>query len=91
MLRESSQIRRKPMSATCLFLKGGALVLVLALAILASFPAPLRAVCLWGVTYTYYYSTGGACYYDCYNQETCWGDTSGDIIDVGQGEYYYCY
>ena len=73
-----------------LSLKGAGLVLVLVLKMLATFPAPASAECLWGVMYTYYYSTGGACHYDCYNQETCWGDTSGYIVDSGWGECWYC-
>lgn len=73
-----------------LSLKGAALILVLVLAAFASFPVPARAYCLWGVMYTDYYSTGGACHYDCYNQKTCWGDTSGYIYDSQSGECWYC-
>jgi hypothetical protein len=76
-------------TAMRLSLKGAALILILALTVLASSPAPARA-CMWGVMYTYYYSTGGVCHYDCDNQETCWGDTSGYIVDSGWGECWYC-
>jgi hypothetical protein len=78
-------------TATRRILKGGALVLMLSLAFLAAFAAPACAECLWGVTYTYYYSTGGSCHYDCYANQSCWGDTSGDIVDVQIGECFYCY
>lgn len=73
-----------------LSLKGAALILVLALAAFASFPEPAQAYCLWGVMYTDYYSTGGSCHYDCYNQKTCWGDTSGEITQSYWGECWYC-
>jgi hypothetical protein len=76
-----------PMNRT---LKIGALTVALLLALLAvSLPTPARA-CLWGVQVTDYYSTGGTCFTDCYNQKTCWGDTSGYIIDSGWGECWYC-
>ena len=72
-------------------LKGGALAVALLLAVLAvSFPAPARAYCLWGIQVTDYYSTGGTCFTDCYNQRTCSGDTSGYIYDSGWGECWYC-
>ncbi len=72
-------------------LKTGVLAIALLLAVLAiSFPAPARAYCLWGIQVTDYYSTGGTCFTDCYNQKTCWGDTSGYIYDSGWGECWYC-
>lgn len=71
-------------------LRGGALALALLLAVLAvSLPAPVQA-CLWGVQVTDYYSTGGSCFIDCYNQKSCWGDTSGYIIRSDWGECWYC-
>ena len=71
-------------------LKGAALAVALLLAVLAvSLPAPARA-CLWGVQVTDYYSTGGACFTDCYNQKNCWGDTSGYITHSDWGECWYC-
>jgi hypothetical protein len=71
--------------------KGAALAVALLLAVLAvSFPAPARAYCMWGVQVTDYYSTGGVCVTDCYNQRTCSGDTSGYIYDSGWGECWYC-
>jgi hypothetical protein len=81
-------------SAKRLSLKGGALAVALLLAVLTgqgAFPAPAKA-CTWmmGVTYTYYYSTGGTCRYDCPNEVSCWGDTSGYIVDVIQGDCWYC-
>lgn len=74
-----------------LVLRGGSLVLLLALVALALVPAPARAECLWGVNFTYYYSTGGSCHDDCYAVRTCWGDTSGYITESYMGECYYCY
>jgi hypothetical protein len=72
-------------------LKGGALAIVLLLAVLAiSFPTPARAYCLWGIQVTDYYSTGGTCFTDCYNHTTCSGDTSGYVYDSGWGECWYC-
>lgn len=72
-------------------LKGGALGIALLLAVLAvSFPVPARAYCLWGIQVTDYYSTGGSCFTDCYNQKTCWGDTSGYITESYSGECWYC-
>ncbi len=71
--------------------KGAALAVALLLAVLAiSFPAPARAYCMWGVQITDYYTTGGVCVTDCYNQRNCYGDTSGDIYDSGMGECWYC-
>lgn len=72
-------------------LKGGALAVALLLAVLAvAFPAPARAYCLWGVQITDYYSTGGSCFTDCYNQTTCSGDTSGYVTESYSGECWYC-
>jgi len=76
-----------------LSLKGAALLLVIAVMVLAgpaSFPKPAYAYCLWGVTITDYYSTGGVCYTDCPNTRVCYGDTSGYIYDSQMGECWYC-
>ncbi len=73
-----------------LSLKGVALIVVLALTAFASLPAPAQAICLWGVAYTDYYSTGGVCYTDCPNTRVCYGDTSGYITESYWTECYYC-
>jgi hypothetical protein len=71
-------------------LKGGALAVGIILAFFAvSFPTPAQA-CLWGVQVMDYYSTGGSCFTDCYNQKTCGGDTSGYIVSSQWGECWYC-
>ena len=75
-----------------LSLKGAALLLVIAVMVLAgqaSFPEPASA-CMWGVTITDYYSTGGVCYTDCPNTRVCYGDTSGYITESYMGECWYC-
>ena len=72
--------------------KTALLAFALLLAVLAvTFPAPAQAYCLWGIQITDQYNTGGTCFTDCYNQKTCWGDTSGYVIDSGWGECWYCY